>query len=102
MRIRCNPRIFTQSSPPFIKAPHPVGEKGARRKTHSTLILFRLPEIFLTADVPPVRGIGIVPRAARRLDKSLKWWRIRTGAGERGLGRSRDKETPAKSEGKNM
>jgi hypothetical protein len=46
MRIRYIPRIFAQSSPPFVKHHNPVGEKGARRKTHSTLKLFRLPEVF--------------------------------------------------------
>jgi hypothetical protein len=47
MRNRYNHRKFHTIQPALIEAPHPVGEKGARRKTHSTLKLFELPELFL-------------------------------------------------------
>src|SRR5215204_479014 len=53
---------FHTIQPTICKAPHPVGEKGARRKTHSTLILFRLPEVFLTGGTPSVAGSGMEPR----------------------------------------
>src|SRR5215207_8803570 len=37
---------FHTIQPTVCKEPHPVGEKGARRKTHSTLKLFELPDFF--------------------------------------------------------
>src|ERR1043165_7875521 len=37
---------FHTIQPTVCKAPHPVGDKGARRKTHSTLKLFELPDFF--------------------------------------------------------
>src|SRR5215207_2984957 len=39
-------RNFHTVQPSVCKAPHPVGDKGDRRKTHSTLKLFELPEFF--------------------------------------------------------
>jgi hypothetical protein len=47
MRNDCNPGNFTQSRPPFGKASRLEGNKGARRKTHSTWKYCELPEVFL-------------------------------------------------------